>query len=101
MLSARLLLGVWAALLVLTLLTVGATHVDLGRYNIVLALFIALVKASLVALYFMHLRYDYPFHAIIFICTMLFVMLFIGLILVDALQYQADLIPGYAPPLDR
>jgi cytochrome c oxidase subunit 4 len=43
-------------LIVGTVLTVLASYVDLGHsWNIVLALIIATVKASLVALYFMHL----------------------------------------------
>jgi cytochrome c oxidase subunit 4 len=45
-----------ATLIVGTVLTVLASYVDLGHsWNIVLALVIASVKASLVALYFMHL----------------------------------------------
>ena len=45
-----------ATLLVGTVLTVLASYIDLGQsWNIVLALVIATVKASLVALYFMHL----------------------------------------------
>jgi cytochrome c oxidase subunit IV len=47
---------VGAALLIGTLLTVWASYVDLGHHwNIVLALVIASAKASLVALFFMHL----------------------------------------------
>jgi cytochrome c oxidase subunit IV len=49
---------VFAALLALTLLTVGAAHVDLGPLNIALALGIAICKALLVMLFFMHLRYS-------------------------------------------
>ena len=45
------------ALLVLTLLTWQAARLDLGRWNIVLAMAIAFTKASLVALFFMHQRY--------------------------------------------
>jgi cytochrome c oxidase subunit 4 len=47
---------VGAALLIGTILTVWASYIDLGHHwNIVLALVIATVKASLVALFFMHL----------------------------------------------
>jgi cytochrome c oxidase subunit 4 len=49
---------VYAALLALTLLTVGVAYLDLGRLNIVLALAIAIGKALLVMLFFMHLRYS-------------------------------------------
>ncbi len=46
------------ALLVFTALTYLASKVDLGRLNLVIALAIAAVKVSLVALYFMHARYS-------------------------------------------
>jgi cytochrome c oxidase subunit IV len=91
------LLAVWAALLALTFVTVAATWADLGKFNLWLALIIATVKASLVALYFMHLRYDRPFHALILIGSLVFVMLFVAVALLDTLEYQPELIPGYAP----
>lgn len=49
---------VWIALLVLTATTVAVSYVNLGAMNVVVALFIASVKAALVALYFMHLKYE-------------------------------------------
>ena len=59
MISLRTYYFVFGALLVLTLLTTGAAFVNLGaHWNIVVALAIAIVKASLVAAYFMHLRYS-------------------------------------------
>ncbi|MFN0158563.1 MAG: cytochrome C oxidase subunit IV family protein [Bacteroidota bacterium] len=45
------------ALLGLFILTVAAAYIDLGRFNILVALTIAVVKAVLVVLYFMHVRY--------------------------------------------
>ncbi len=50
--------AVFAALLVLTGVTTAIAFVDLGRMNVFVALTIAVVKASLVLLYFMHLRYS-------------------------------------------
>jgi cytochrome c oxidase subunit IV len=44
-------------LLILTGLTVAAAYVNLGKFNIVVALAIATVKASLVVLFFMHAKY--------------------------------------------
>ncbi len=52
----RTYVAVYGALLLLTALTVGVSTVDLGTLNAVAALLIASLKASLVALYFMHLR---------------------------------------------
>ncbi|HTQ95677.1 MAG TPA: cytochrome C oxidase subunit IV family protein [Candidatus Acidoferrum sp.] len=45
-------------LLVLTALTVAAAYVNLGRFNIVVALAIATLKATLVVLFFMHAKYS-------------------------------------------
>jgi len=49
---------VYGALLALTLLTVGVAFLDLGPSNLILALGIAICKALLVMLFFMHLRYS-------------------------------------------
>jgi len=88
---------VFAALLVLTVVTVAVTWVDLGRWNLWIAMVIATVKGSLVALYFMHLRYDRPINGIVLLTALLFVLLFVGLALTDTLEYAPDMIPGYAP----
>ena len=89
----RVLMAVWLTLLTLTLLTVEATHVNLGQFNVWLAMLIAGVKASLVLLYFMHLRYDSPFHGIIIIAALLFVAVFISISSLDAEQYQETFEP--------
>lgn len=86
-----MLFAVWGALLVLTGVTVAVTWVDLGTYNLWIALAIAGIKASLVVLYFMHLRYDHPFNAIVFITALLFVVLFVGLALMDSYEYQPQI----------
>jgi cytochrome c oxidase subunit 4 len=65
--------------------------------NLWLALGIATAKATLVLLYFMHLRYDAPVNAIVFVVALLFLALFVGLALLDTTTYQPDLIPNYAP----
>ena len=86
-----LLLGVFGILLFLTVITVAATLIDLGPLNIWIALAIAVVKAAVVALYFMHLRYDRPFHGVILIASLFFVAIFIGLALVDSTTYKPNL----------
>ena len=53
-------LAIFAALLVGTALTVWVAYFDLGAMNIVVALAIAVTKASLVVLYFMHVKYSSP-----------------------------------------
>lgn len=53
----RVYIGVFVALLVLTLITVGISYIHFGHAgNIVIALIIAVIKAGLVAGYFMHLN---------------------------------------------
>jgi cytochrome c oxidase subunit 4 len=50
--------AVFAALLVLTATTTAVSFVDLGPWNSVVALAIAFVKATLVVLFFMHVKYS-------------------------------------------
>ncbi len=74
--------AVLGALLFLTVVTVGASYIHFGSAmaNVIIAMLIASIKASLVALFFMHLRWDKPMSAIIF-CVSLF---FLGLFLIGA-----------------
>lgn len=99
--SIRLLVTVWIALMIGTWLTVTATYVDLGALNIWIGLAIATAKALLVGLYFMHLRWDKPFNAFVFLSAFLFLGLFIGFAMMDSAHYQPELIPGYQPGIER
>jgi len=83
-----MLIGVFALLIVFTVLTVAVTYVDLGEANIWIALGIAVVKGSLVALFFMHLLYDSPFNGLILVTALMFLATFIGLALMDTEAYQ-------------
>jgi cytochrome c oxidase subunit 4 len=87
----RVLLGVFVALLALTYLTVAARYVDLGSLNIWIALGIATIKGALVVLYFMHLRYDSPFNSIVFLTALAFMLLFLGITILDTIQYAPDI----------
>jgi cytochrome c oxidase subunit 4 len=73
----------WISLLVLTGITVGASYVDLGAANIIVALAVATLKATLVALLFMHLFWDHKFHAIIFSFSLIFLGVFIFFTMYD------------------
>jgi len=89
--SGRVLLMVWASLMVLTVLTVGAVTVDFGpRVNLFIAMAIATAKASLVVLFFMHLLYDRKFYLLIFMTALVFVFMFVSMIMLDSTSYQAD-----------
>lgn len=96
-----LLVAVWGALMVLTVATVSVTRIDLGGLNLWIAMAIAALKATLVALYFMHLRYERSFLGFIFIATLLFVFLFIGITLMDSQLDTPSLIDGYAPLINK
>jgi cytochrome c oxidase subunit IV len=91
------LAAVFAALVALTAVTVASTQLDLGNFNLYVALAIAGVKASLVVLYFMHLRYDRPFHLLLILGCLLFVVLFIALVLTDAGANAPSQLPGQGP----
>ncbi len=74
----------YGALLVLTVITVGASYVNLGtQVNLVLALGIATIKATVVALIFMHLYWDQKFFAIIFSSSVLFLAIFLAFTMFD------------------
>jgi cytochrome c oxidase subunit IV len=58
LLPLRVYIGIFAALIVLTGTTVWVATIDLGEWNVIVALSIACLKALLVILYFMHVRYS-------------------------------------------
>jgi cytochrome c oxidase subunit 4 len=94
-------LGTGGSLLVLTIITVLATKVDFGTsWNLAIAMLIAVIKATLVVLFFMHLKYDKVFHSVIFVGALLAAALFVGYALLDSNQYQDTVIwdPLNPPP---
>ena len=74
---------VLAILLVLTGVTVGVSYVDLGFFNVPIALAIACTKVTFVLLFFMHLKYEGRVINISFISTVLVLVLLIGLTFFD------------------
>ena len=57
--SKKTYFGIFGALMILTILTVIVARIDLGHgWNDIVALTIAVIKALLVVLYFMHVRYS-------------------------------------------
>lgn len=55
--SNKIYVGIWALLTVLTVVTALIAFVDLGPFNTVVALSIASIKAVVVVLFFMHVKY--------------------------------------------
>ncbi len=76
--SYRTLFLVLLALLALTGITVGASYVDLGKFNVWVALGIASFKGSLVLLIFMHMKFEGRALVISFLSTIAFLAIMIG-----------------------
>lgn len=75
---------IFGALLFLTVVTVGVSHLGMPQpYAIIVAMIVAMIKASLVAAFFMHLKYDTKFNVLIFVGSLFFLGLFFGFTLVD------------------
>ncbi len=89
-------LAVWIALLVLTVLTYVLARVQLpGVWAILVALAIAVCKGSLVALFFMHLWDQEGANRLVFVTSLVFVALLIGLIIADnATRFRLANPPG-------
>lgn len=69
---------VLVALLLLTGLTIGVSYINLGEYNVVIALAIASCKVSLVLLFFMHLKHEEKAIIISFLTTIVVLAILIG-----------------------
>jgi cytochrome c oxidase subunit IV len=74
---------IFGALLVGTALTVFAAFQDLGKWNIVVALGIATIKASLVVLFFMHAKYSPGRTQIVVIAAVFWLAIMLALTLTD------------------
>jgi cytochrome c oxidase subunit 4 len=77
--APKLYAGILATLLVLTAITVGASYIQFGSgmANVIVALTIATIKASLVALFFMHLLHDKAMNGIILVASFIFLGIFL------------------------
>ena len=79
----RTYFAIWAALLVLTYATVAVSRIELGRLNTIAALTIAVAKALLVVLFFMHIRYSTRLTKLVVVGGFMWLALLIGLTMVD------------------
>ena len=82
-LPVRVYLGIFAALCVLTVITVAAAQFDFGPLNNLVALGIAITKATLVVLYFMHARYSGKLTAFVIATSAAFLFILMFLTLTD------------------
>ncbi|MGB0678499.1 MAG: cytochrome C oxidase subunit IV family protein [Polyangiales bacterium] len=76
--SVRSYVLVFAALVALTLLTVAVYQVHLGAMNLVVAILIATIKATLVVMIFMHMQHETRFNVLIFLGSLLFGGIFLA-----------------------
>ncbi len=89
------LLSVAGSLLFLTFLTVAVTWINIPEpFNVIVAIVIAIVKAALVAMFFMNLYWDSKFNAVVFLLSILFLTIFVSITLLDTLFRDAG-IPIY------
>ncbi|HED10631.1 MAG TPA: hypothetical protein ENJ10_08070 [Caldithrix abyssi] len=87
-------------LFVLTGITVAISFVHFGEFNIIVAMLIATVKASLVALYFMHLKYDNKLFMAVFLSSLIFLGLFLTLTMTDTM-HRGDIDPIKEHPIKK
>ena len=88
-LPRKMYFAIWAALMVLLGLTWGIAQVDLGVFNVVAALTIAIIKMLLVILFFMHVRYSSGLTWLFAAAGFIWLMIMIDLTLGDYLTRQA------------
>ena len=79
----KVYLGVFLALCVLTVVTVAVTGYDFGPFNLIVALGVAITKASLVVLYFMHARYSPRLTGVVIASSVAFFVILAFLTLTD------------------
>ena len=74
-----------AILVVFTVITVYAAGIDFGNpnYNIIVAMIIASIKATLVGMYFMHLRYENPLIIMFVVIPFVLLAIMIGGLFLD------------------
>ncbi|PYT98560.1 MAG: oxidase [Acidobacteria bacterium] len=81
--SPKVYIVIFLALIVGTTLTVWAAFRNFGPFNIVIALGIATTKATLVVLYFMHARYSPKRTQLVIVCAVFWLAIMLGLTLSD------------------
>ncbi len=92
--SKKVYFSVFATLMVLTLVTIEVSFADLGRLNAVVALTIAVCKATLVVLYFMHVRYSSRLTWIVISSGFFWLVIMIALTMSDYLSRTWFPAPG-------
>jgi cytochrome c oxidase subunit 4 len=90
---------VFAALIALALATTAISFVDLGIFNPIVAMLIAVTKATLVVLIFMHVRYEGRLTFVFAIAGFCWLLILLLLIASDYLTRAWLPAPGGIPPM--
>jgi cytochrome c oxidase subunit 4 len=77
---------IFGALLLCTALTIAVAYVDLGNFNIVVAMLIAMFKGALVVLFFMHVKYSSRMVKLYVVVGFSWLLLMIGITMTDYLS---------------
>ena len=83
--SLTMYFGVFIALMVLTVLTVAASRIDIGVFNTPLAMAIAILKAALVILFFMHVIHSTRLTWVVILSSILWLIVLFALTFADYL----------------
>ena len=95
----RVYVGIFLALLVLTALTTGVAFVNLGPWNTVVALAIAVAKMMLVVLFFMHVRSSSSLTRIVILAGFFWLAILIAFTLTDVgTRYWSPTPQGWTAP---
>jgi cytochrome c oxidase subunit 4 len=89
--SPKIYIAIFLALIVGTTLTVWAAFQNFAQFNIVIALAIATMKATLVVLYFMHARYSPKRTQLVIVCAIFWLAIMLALTLSDYRTRQTRL----------
>jgi cytochrome c oxidase subunit 4 len=93
----KVYIGIFLSLMVLTAATVAAAYVNLGALNIVVALAIATLKATLVVLYFMHARYSPKRTQLVIVSAVFWLAIMLALTLSDYSTRQHEGTANFTP----
>ncbi len=91
--SPKLYVAIFAALLLGTALTVVAAYQDFGHLNLPIAMLIACAKATLVVLFFMHVKYSTPLVKLMMPTAIVFLAVLLSLLACDYLGRMMPVTP--------
>jgi cytochrome c oxidase subunit IV len=89
----RIYYSIFGALMVLTAITVAVAFVNLGQWNFPVAISIAILKATLVILFFMHVKYNSRLTKLFIASGFFFLLILFTLTLTDYVSRGWSLTP--------